>query len=79
MFTVNEGVENVTIHTGQISVCGQEGVVGWDSMSFQVCSNARPERVHGRGLITALLVTAGAPTKHGMWCCSRLCWGLYYF
>ncbi|KAJ8737284.1 hypothetical protein PYW07_000555 [Mythimna separata] len=58
---VNESIELITITTGQISVCGSEGVVGWDSSSLQVNASARPERLTARGLVTALMVAAGPP------------------
>ncbi|XP_022832298.1 uncharacterized protein LOC111360569 [Spodoptera litura] len=58
---LSEGMESITIHTSQISACGHEGIVGWDSFTLQISASSRPERLNARGLVTALLVAAGSP------------------
>ncbi|XP_041987845.1 vacuolar protein sorting-associated protein 13B isoform X2 [Aricia agestis] len=57
---VNHSIESITVQTSQISVCGREGAMGWDSAKLQLAVGSRPERVISRILVSSLIVSAGS-------------------
>ena len=59
-FAAEASIETITIQTGQISVCGHEGIVGWDSANLEVIASTRPEKLSAKLLVTALLVATGS-------------------
>nr|XP_034839520.1 vacuolar protein sorting-associated protein 13B [Maniola hyperantus] len=61
-FMVHRQIESVTVQTGQIGLRGSEGAIGWSAMRLQAAAGTRPERLSCRGLVTAVLLSAGPET-----------------
>ncbi|CAG9558247.1 unnamed protein product [Danaus chrysippus] len=62
-YMVANQVENISLHTGQVGVRGSEGVAGWGALRVQVAAGNRPEKMNCRLLLSALLLSTGAPTE----------------
>ncbi|XP_068617900.1 intermembrane lipid transfer protein VPS13B isoform X2 [Battus philenor] len=56
-----QGLESISLNTGQVGVRGGAGAGGWGGACAHVIAASRPDRLSVRVLLRALLASAGAP------------------